>query len=121
MKTLLLILSLSFLLRDYPSYVTSVYDGDTITVEMDLGMGVSLTEKIRLKGIDAPEMRGSERTEGIKSRDALRKMIFNKRIIIKTEKDKKGKYGRLIGTVYYNGRNINRWMVSNGYAREVNY
>ena len=83
---------------EYRAFVRKVYDGDTVTVDIDLGFDVVLKgQKIRLLKINAPEVRGKERPEGLKSRDALRKKIGNKWIKIKTQKDKKGKYGRWLG------------------------
>jgi micrococcal nuclease len=103
--------------RFYPSEVISVYDGDTITVDVYLGFGISKRERLRLYNLDAPEVRGSERYEGLKSRDALRKKILHKNIRIETLKnDKKGKYGRVIATIWLGDENINTWMIDNGYA-----
>ena len=103
--------------RDYGSKVISVYDGDTITVSMYLGLGISKEEKIRMYGINAPEMRGAEKAKGKVSRDALRKKILGKDIVLKTiDDDKRGKYGRLLGVVYIDGVNVNEWMVEKGYA-----
>ncbi len=34
--------------RDYPGRVVDVYDGDTITVVVDLGLDTIRTEKVRL-------------------------------------------------------------------------
>ena len=43
----------------YKANVTSVYDGDTITADIDLGLGVFIKkQKLRLSRIDAPELRG---------------------------------------------------------------
>ena len=36
-------------------------------------------------------------------------------------KDKKGKYGRYLGIVYYENENINDWLVNNGLAKIANY
>lgn len=104
---------------EYRAYVRRVYDGDTITVDIDLGFGIELkNQSIRLLGINTPEIRGKEREEGLKSRDALRKRIANKWIIIKTKKDKKGKYGRWLGEIYMAGdaESINSWLLKEGYA-----
>ena len=47
---------------EYRAFVTKVYDGDTITVDIDLGFGVQLKKQsIRLSGINAPEVRGPSR------------------------------------------------------------
>ena len=61
---------------EYRAFVRKVYDGDTVTVDIDLGFDVVLKgQKIRLVRINAPEVRGKERPEGLKSRDALRNKI----------------------------------------------
>ena len=102
---------------EYRALVRKVYDGDTITVDIDLGFDVILkNQKIRLLGIDTPEIRGKEREKGLVSRNALRERIGNKWVTIKTQQDKKGKYGRWLGTIYIQEENINIWLVSEGYA-----
>lgn len=79
-------------LYKYNAKVVSVYDGDTIRVDIDLGLKTWIkNESIRLNRINAPEVRGSEKTKGLKSRDFLRKLILRKTIIIQTIKDQKGK------------------------------
>jgi micrococcal nuclease len=102
---------------EYKATVTKVYDGDTITVDFDLGFGIILKkQKIRLLGINTPEVRGPERADGILSRNALRQRILDKQVIIRTSKDKKGKYGRWLGEVYVEDENINQWLITEGYA-----
>lgn len=98
--------------------VVSVYDGDTITVAAYLkGDPQCYKFKVRLNGIDSPELRGSSTTEkqyAIESRDALKERILDQEIylnIVGTEK-----YGRILGDVIYKGENINKWMVEKGYA-----
>ena len=92
----------------YPALVVSVYDGDTITVNIDLGFGVELKkQKIRLYGINTPEVRGSSRDLGIISRDYVRENILNKNIMLQSIKDKKGKYGRWLGIVLMGEENVN--------------
>ena len=104
---------------EYKATVTKVYDGDTITVDFDLGFGIILKKQtIRLFGINTPEVRGAEKADGIISRDALRQRILGKQVIIKTSKDKKGKYGRWLGEVFVADENINQWLISEGYAKE---
>jgi len=108
----------------YKAFVTKVYDGDTITVDIELGFGiVTRKQKIRLAHINTPEVRGEERDQGIISRDVLRDMILNKNIILDTFKDKKGKYGRYIGVVYLpeTATSVNDFLVENGYAEQKYY
>ena len=106
----------------YKAHVTKVYDGDTCTVNIDLGLHTWIHgEKIRLARIDAPELRGVEREQGLKSRDYLRGLILDKDIFLETKKDKKGKYGRYIGEIWITENqseyiNVNDKMVTEGYA-----
>ena len=102
---------------EYRAFVRKVYDGDTVTVDIDLGFDVVLkNQKIRLVRINAPEVRGKERPEGLKSRDALRSKIGNRWIKIKTQKDKKGKYGRWLGEIWLEDLCVNDWLINEGYA-----
>lgn len=102
----------------YKSIVTDVYDGDTITVDVDLGFKMWIRgEKLRLVGIDAPDLRGVERAEGLVARDALRSRILNKEILICTERDKTGKYGRYLATLYDGDENLNAWLIAEGLAK----
>jgi len=104
---------------EYRAFVRKVYDGDTITVDIDLGFGISLgTQKVRLLRINAPEVRGEQREKGLISRNALRDKIGNKWIKIKTQKDKKGKYGRWLAEVWLDDTCINDWLITEGFAEE---
>ena len=106
----------------YKAYVTDVYDGDTITCIIDCGFNIGMRKtKIRLYGINTPELRGEDREIGLYVRDELRKKILNKHILLKTIKDKKGKYGRYLGIVYLGEENINDWLIENKLAVKADY
>lgn len=99
-------------LYKYRAFVVSVYDGDTITVDIDLGFNVwKMAEKIRLYGIDTPEIRGEEREDGLIAKDWLESKIKGKEIILETVKDRSGKYGRMLGIIWYDGDCINDLLV----------
>lgn len=101
--------------------ILKIYDGDTITVTLDLGFGVTKKEIIRLYGIDTPEIRGVERPEGLVSRDRLVDLIENAtNLRVKTFKDKKGKYGRMLGKILCDEFDIslNEVLVNEGLAEE---
>jgi micrococcal nuclease len=100
----------------YKAKVLSIYDADTITCEVDLGFKIKVVKKIRLAGINAPELKGNQREQGLLARDYLRSLIDGKTILLKTSKDKGGKYGRLLGTIIFEDRNINDLLVEEGYA-----
>ena len=104
--------------------VHKVVDGDTIDCDIDLGFDISLNQRIRLAGIDTPESRTKDLVEkklGLEAKDFLKKKLseYKGNIIIKTEKiDSTEKYGRIIGWVYEEGKDlsINEMMINEGYA-----
>jgi len=108
---------------EYEAIVRSVYDGDTVRLDIDLGKSIWLhNEPCRLLGIDTPELRGEEREKGIIARDALRELILGQTVRIKTKKDKSGKYGRLLVDIYLkDGKHINQWLLDMGFAVEISY
>ena len=107
-------------LYTYRAEVTKVYDGDTLTADIDLGLSVWVRgERMRLWGIDTPEIRGGtpeSKRKGFAARDFLRKMVLGKSVIIRTIKDKKGKYGRYLAVIYKDGVNINELLIKKGHA-----
>ncbi|HCY75694.1 MAG TPA: nuclease [Ignavibacteriales bacterium] len=115
------------ILYHYKAIIAEVYDGDTCTVDIDLGLHVWIKgEKIRLNRINAPELKGAERSKGLQSRDFLRSLILGKEVIIETIKDKKEKYGRYLGEIWLedtDGKfiNINDEMVKNSFAKYQKY
>ena len=111
---------------EYRAKVTAVYDADTITVDIDLGFHAWQKKmKLRFYGIDAPEMRGKERPDGLKARDWLRQRILGNEVTIITHKDKQGKYGRWLAEVYPADeqfeKSFNVQLVDAGLAKTANY
>ena len=88
----------------FPAHDFAVYDGDTITATVDLGFGVSKRITGRLDGIDAPELRGPERADGLVARDWLREALdtaSSVRIATRSGSAcQTGKYGRWLITLW---------------------
>ncbi|MGJ0332515.1 thermonuclease family protein [Aliarcobacter cryaerophilus] len=108
-KALFILILLSSYLLSYElvGKVVKVSDGDTVTI---------LTEdkaqhKIRLNDIDAPE---KKQAFGNKSKDNLAKYIAGKTVTVQYQK--KDKHKRILGTIYYNNKDINLQQVKDGYA-----
>ncbi len=88
-------------LYHYAARVTKVYDADTVTVDLDLGFGMVMEDReIRLYGINAPEVKGASRTDGLASRDYVRDLLLDQWIILRTELDRTEKWGRYLGYVF---------------------
>ena len=86
----------------YYATVTKIVDGDTIDVRVDLGFKISFEQRLRLARIDTWEVRGSEREQGLIAKARVEELTpVGSQVVIRTEKDKTGKYGRYIAEVYY--------------------
>ena len=106
---------------EYKCKLVRVVDGDTIDVDIDLGFGVWMqNQRIRMYGIDTPESRTSDDVEkvyGNAAKDFLVKWTNSGQLTLKTFKDGKGKYGRILGEIWYNGEhNINQLLIENHHA-----
>ncbi len=127
----ILIIALTFLLLSsvpgfaldhlYPSKVERVIDGDTIVVDLHLGLGVVLDDQyIRFYGIDARETRGEEREKGLEAKEYLEERLKegNIEIEIRSEwgQNGKGSFGRWLGIVYVDGMNVNAEMMEKGHT-----
>jgi endonuclease YncB( thermonuclease family) len=94
----------------------SVYDGDTIHIAA-FTFNKPFKWKLRLRGIDTPELRTKniqEKELGYEAKKALSDKILGK--ILWIEDIKYDKYGRLLGTIYLDDENICDWMVAEGHA-----
>ena len=90
--------------------ITSVYDGDTARAG---------DERVRLKCIDAPELRSTrtKKKEPVKARafrDFLRGLILGKEVVINRKTT--DRYGRTVAELEIEGENINEKMWRDGYA-----
>lgn len=100
---------------EYRAKVVRVVDGDTVDVAIDLGFHFTFETKIRLYGINAPELKEEA---GKTSRDYLFSRIYGKTVTIKTQKDRTEKYGRYLGTIILDGENINEDLITKGFAKK---
>lgn len=90
----------------YQGKVRRVVDGDTIDMEFDLGLNTLVRERIRLKGIDTPEIFGMKKESeefqrGMAAKEFVEERLLGKTVWIHSFKDKTGKYGRYIADVYF--------------------
>ena len=112
---------------EYRTKVVRVVDGDTVDVDIDLGFGVWLRkERVRLYGVDTPESRTRDKEEkkyGLAAKDFLVSKLGDSPIL-KTTKDGKGKFGRILGDFvvedgyggYKNGSLATKILIDEGFA-----
>ena len=110
----------------YQATVISIHDGDTMTLDIDMGRRLRTDDSIRLYGINAPEL---SQAGGREARDYLRTLCpIGSTVRLRTFKNQEDKYGRWLGKVYIvspidNDSTIcvNDLLVSSGHAKYVNY
>jgi len=124
-------------LYNYKARILRVIDGDTFLLDVHLGFNVHITEKIRLLGVNTPEKFGVKKgSDEYKAGVAASQWVMTELgaafdpkgcpidtdidVRIVTTKDKKGKYGRYLATVYVDGDNesINTKLIKMGFGAE---
>ena len=112
---------------EYRCKVVRVVDGDTVDVDIDLGFGVWLRgERVRLYGIDTPESRTRDPIEKVYGKYASKFLCehLGEESTLRTRKDGKGKFGRILGEfIVYDAetdsyRSVNTMMVEKHIAVE---
>ena len=111
---------------EYSAKCIRVVDGDTIDCEIDLGFDISIRERVRFHGINAPESRTrdlEEKKRGLAAKDrVIEVMKENETFVLRTKYDRIGKYGRVIGDIILeNGDCLNDVLVEEGHAVRKNY
>ncbi len=105
----------------YRCRIVGWYDGDSPTIDIDLGFNHwMLDQKVRLYGVDTPELRGQEREKGLEVRDLVRKWLPPEAdAVIRTHKDEQGKYGRWLGEIFLPDQieSVNQRLVAQGLAQ----
>ena len=113
----------------YKCNITRVVDGDTIDVTLDLGFEVYIRERIRLAGIDTPEVYGRNASEEgklasqfVKDWVAERENQEGSYFVYASEKyDARDKYGRSLGTLSWvsaanESETLNQTLLDEGHA-----
>lgn len=110
----------------YRAYVLRIVDGDTTLLLVDKGFNRYALEKVRLAGIDAPEMhprvgdseqRAHERVLAEAATVRLAELIDQQEVLIRTEKT--GKFGRWLAEIYMGpgyDKSANQMLLDEGHA-----
>jgi micrococcal nuclease len=96
--------------------VTDVHDGDTITA---VGTVDSLKYKIRLMGVDTPEVEFFQHDQGegaIQARDALRAILPKGTVVTISDDSDVDKHGRVLGRILKGDTDVNEEMLRQGWG-----
>src|SRR4029079_2559455 len=104
----------------YPAEVSRVIDGDTFEARVKIWPGMEAVTRVRLRGVDAPEMKArceDERVKAIAARDALTQMLNEGAVgLSNVSQDKYG--GRVDADVSTaNTRDVGEALLALGLAR----
>ncbi|EDP6915721.1 thermonuclease [Campylobacter upsaliensis] len=101
--------------KELTGKVSKVIDGDTIELlaktSKENPYNHIIKLKIRLYGIDAPELK---QAYGKEAKEFLSALVLKQEVSLIIEN--KDKYDRFVGTLFLKGQDINKEMVKNGYA-----
>tara|TARA_R100001015_G_C4594742_1_gene149998 strand:- start:209 stop:640 length:432 start_codon:yes stop_codon:yes gene_type:complete len=109
---------------EYECTIVKVVDGDTADVNINLGFDTWINnERVRFYGIDTPESRTrdlEEKKAGLYAKEVVLSFLpVGSKQVLRTHKDKVGKYGRVLGEfVIYDPdedrqTTINEYMIRN--------
>ena len=98
--------------------VVSVYDGDTLTVDAAPWPDVTIRIKVRVAGVDTPEIRGkcqAEKDLAVRARDFVRAAVG---AMVRLTDVRPGKYaGRVIADVWVNGQKLSDLLIAENLGR----
>lgn len=104
----------------YAAEIIRIIDGDTVEARVAVWLGHDLITKIRLRGIDAPEIKGAcgaEREKAIAARDALAALV-GKGTVTLTDIGPDKYFGRVVARLRIaDGRDAGAILVTEGLAR----
>jgi len=90
---------------EYVARVTNVVDGDTVDVIVDLGLKVLKEERLRLAGINTPEINVKDkaiRAAGLLAKDHVTTAVLGRQVLLRTDKPyPDDKYGRWLARVFF--------------------
>lgn len=102
------------------SEITSIYDADTFRANIDGWPSVvGARMPIRIKGVDAPEIRSRCEAEKLKAREAKQFTVAMLRnaSAVRLDEIERGKYFRLLAVVYVDDVNLGEALIAQGLAR----
>lgn len=94
--------------------VVKVADGDTLSVRTSGGR----VERVRLIGIDTPEVYGKVECGGPEASEAMKRLATGSRVTVIPDptQDRRDRYDRLLGYVEKNGNDLGLEMIRRGLA-----
>jgi micrococcal nuclease len=108
---------------EYKCQTVRVVDGSTIDAIIDLGFNVLIRQRIKLNGVNPPDIRSideSQKNLALNAKARLTELV-GKEFVCQTILNKRGKAGRTLGIVYVideceNKIEVNQKLIDEGLA-----
>jgi micrococcal nuclease len=115
-------LSLSRIQNFYIARIVRVIDGDTFDFDIDHGMRIRSRQRIRLHGVDCPEMRGPTKHYGFVCKKFVEN-YFDKNKIVTIFTTKEDGFGRWVAKVWppdglEEDNSLSQKLIDEGWATE---
>lgn len=103
----------------YKAKIVNVVDGDTVDAVIDIGFKLTTTQRLRLYGVNTPELHAKEdfvREAAQKAREFTKEALLGKDVEIYTHKS--DSFGRYLARVFLpnSAFSFNRELLDAGYA-----
>lgn len=116
----------------YKCKILNIVDGDTLDIELDLGFEIRLKERVRLLGVDTPEVFGAKaEPAGLAASVFVKNWVESKQsrdgqFVYESKRyNARDKYGRSLGTITWIDavptltETINTLLLATGHARPL--
>lgn len=100
---------------EYAARALTVVDGDTLDVLVDVGFNINTKQRVRLLGINCPE-HGTPTGDAATAYTKSWLTQHGPDLTIRTVKDRREKFGRLLAQVTASNRTLNDDLVTDGHA-----
>jgi len=112
-------------LYQYKGKVVRVVDADTVDAAVDMGFGITMTQRFRINDWDAPETyrprNEAEKKHGTEATERAIELLMDKEILLKSTKVA-GIYGRFGATIWLeDGRDYAEVMINEGFTKKKDY
>ena len=111
-------------MHEYEAQVLRIVDADTFDLLVDVGFSITLKERFRLRGVDAPETwrpdTKAEKEHGKEATAAVRELLDGvKKVTVKTYKG--DKYGRWLCDILVGDIDVAGMLMAKGLTKRDHY
>jgi micrococcal nuclease len=101
----------------YNALVTRVVDGDTLDLLVDLGFYTQMKIRVRLLGVDTPEIYGVDKAAGVTAKQYVESLVLGRQVVVWTQKG--DSFGRWLATIQVGDLDLTQHLIDTGYGTVI--